>query len=133
MLTGSCLCGVIRYQITMDNHIDAVVFCHCKRCRKWSGSAFNSAIVIKANDLTFLTGQNKLKTFSINGVNRHFCHECGSNIFTSRDNNKESYRLRIGTLDMPIYPKQKIHIYTQDKANWDIICDGGTEFSESIK
>jgi len=133
MLIGSCLCGAIRYQVEMDDNVDTVVFCHCKRCRKWSGSAFTSVIAINASDFHFLAGQHKIKNFSINGVNRYFCNECGSNLFTSRDNDKAFYRLRIGTLDTPIYPKQKIHIYTGSKANWDIICDGGSEFSENIK
>jgi len=133
MLTGSCLCGSIRYQVAMDDKVDTVVFCHCTRCRKWSGAAFNVAITIKANEFTLLTGQDKIKAFTINGVNRYFCRECGSNLFTVRDNNKTFYRLRIGTLDTPIYPKQKIHIYTDSKANWDTICDGGIEFSENIQ
>lgn len=41
------------------------------------------------------------------------------------------YRLRAGTLNTAIYPQQKIHIYTQSKANWDSICDG-LQFDENI-
>ncbi|WP_392561629.1 GFA family protein [Orbus sturtevantii] len=133
MLTGSCLCGEISYQVTMESNVDAIIFCHCQRCRKWSGTAFNSAIVIKASEFQFLSGQDTIKKFSINGVNRHFCGQCGSNLFTSRDNNKEFYRLRAGTIDTPVDPKQRIHIYADAKANWDTICDGGTKFSENIK
>lgn len=132
MLTGSCLCGAINYQVMIDENIDTIVFCHCQRCRKWSGSAFNSAISIKATELSIVTGQDKINFFAINGVNRYFCSECGSNLFTTRDNNKDYYRLRAGTLDSPINVHQKIHIYTASKANWDTICDNGIEFSENI-
>lgn len=133
MLTGHCLCGRIHYQVDIDNNIDKLIFCHCQRCRKWNGSAFNSAIVIEAKKLIILQGLESIKTYSNNGVNRIFCAECGSNLFTSRDNAPDIYRLRVGSLNSPIYPQQKIHIYTDSKANWDVVCDNGIEFAEGIK
>lgn len=132
MLTGSCLCTAIQYQIAMSDQIEKMVFCHCQRCRKWSGSAFNSAVQINSDAFTILSGRDKLKKFSVNGVNRFFCSECGSNLYTSRDSMPNIYRLRAGTLDTAIYPQQKIHIYTQSKANWDSICDDGLQFDENI-
>lgn len=132
MLTGSCLCNAVQYQVAMNDHVDKMVFCHCQRCRKWSGSAFNSVIPIHSDAFTLLSGQDKLKAFSVNGVNRFFCSQCGSNLFTSRDSMPQFYRLRVGTLNSAIYPQQKIHIYTQFKANWDSICDGGLQFDENI-
>ncbi|WP_392558256.1 GFA family protein [Orbus mooreae] len=133
MLTGSCLCSKIHYQIDMDNNINELIFCHCQRCRKWNGSAFNSAMVVAAEKLQILTGQEHIKAFSTNGVNRYFCEQCGSNLFTSRDNMPNVYRFRVGSLDTPIYPIKKIHIYTGSKAEWDSICDGGIEFNEGMK
>lgn len=133
MLTGNCLCGNVHYHVDIDNTIDKLIFCHCQRCRKWNGSTFNAAIAVTAKELTIIKGQQSIKTFSFNGVNRSFCSECGSNLFTSRDNIPDMYRLRVGTLDSIIYPKQKIHIYTDSKANWDTICDGGSEFPEGMK
>ena len=43
MLTGSCLCGGVRYAI--DGELGAVTNCHCSLCRKMSGSAFASGAV----------------------------------------------------------------------------------------
>jgi hypothetical protein len=38
MLSGSCLCGAIRYEI--DGKIGPVGHCHCVTCRKAQGGAF---------------------------------------------------------------------------------------------
>lgn len=132
MLTGSCLCGAIHYQIDRTPVVDKIIFCHCSRCRKWNGSAFNVAMLIEKNQFQLLKGNDKIKAFSIKGINRFFCSACGSNLFTSRDNDSQLYRLRIGTLDTPIEPIKKIHIYTGSKANWDTICDDNESFSEGF-
>ena len=36
--TGSCLCGQVRYQVSGD--FGSRTICHCKNCRKASGSSF---------------------------------------------------------------------------------------------
>ena len=130
MMTGSCLCGEVVYQL--NNEIKTIVYCHCSRCRKQTGSAFNAATAINKEDLTFIKVEEKIKVFSCSGVNRHFCGQCGSHLFSSRDNDNNSYRLRIGLINEPINAEKRIHIYTGSKANWDIICDGYPEFEEGI-
>ena len=37
MLTGSCLCGDIAFEI--DGPVDTAGHCHCSMCRKFHGSA----------------------------------------------------------------------------------------------
>lgn len=131
MITGNCLCGEVAYEL--DKDIKTIIFCHCSRCRKQTGSAFNSATVINKSDLTFIKGQQEISIYSCLGVNRHFCSKCGSHLFSSRDSDgNNTYRLRIGTINEPITPENRIHIYTASKANWDIICDGSTQYEEAI-
>jgi hypothetical protein len=44
--TGACLCGGIKYKLTMESVYDT--FCHCIPCQKWTGSvAFAAAICPK--------------------------------------------------------------------------------------
>ncbi len=40
MLSGSCLCGGVKYEVS--GGIQTVTNCHCSLCRKMSGSAFAS-------------------------------------------------------------------------------------------
>lgn len=127
MLSGSCLCGDIHYQL--DHDIDLLIFCHCSRCRKESSSTFNTATPIPANCFTVTQGQEKLAVFKTeNGVSRTLCPKCGSHFYTVRDSSPETFRLRAGTLDSPIYPSKKMHIFTGSKASWDNICDDYPQF-----
>ena len=130
MMTGSCLCGEIVYRLNSD--IKTIVFCHCSRCRKQTSSAFNAATAVNKDDLTIIKGEENITIFSSSGVNRHFCAKCGSHLFSNRDNDNETYRLRIGLINEPINAEKRIHIFTGSKANWDTICDGYPEFEEGI-
>lgn len=38
MLSGSCLCGAVSYEI--DAPIESASHCHCSQCRKAHGAAF---------------------------------------------------------------------------------------------
>ena len=40
MLTGSCLCGSVAYEV--DGPPGPIVHCHCATCRKTHGSAFST-------------------------------------------------------------------------------------------
>lgn len=129
MLKGSCLCGSVSYQL--DDRIEQIVFCHCSKCRKATGTAFNSATAVKTERFTLLSGKEKLKSFSSSqGVHRFFCADCGSPLYSARDGEPEMIRLRIGTLDTPIHPAQKIHIFTDSKAEWLELCDDNPKFAE---
>ena len=63
MLTGSCLCGGVRYQI--DGELGAVTNCHCSLCRKMSGSAFSSGSTIPTASFRFVAGEDLLKAVGI--------------------------------------------------------------------
>ncbi|MCD1125670.1 GFA family protein [Jinshanibacter sp. LJY008] len=129
MLKGSCLCGAVTYQL--DEPINQLFFCHCSKCRKATGTAFNSAALIHSDKFTLLTGKASLKSFSSTpGVHRIFCGECGSPLYSARDNQPEAYRLRIGTLDTHINPAEKMHIFTASKAEWEDLCDDNPKFEE---
>jgi hypothetical protein len=38
VLTGSCLCGAIRFEI--DGELGPITCCHCSQCRRATGTAF---------------------------------------------------------------------------------------------
>lgn len=115
MINGSCLCGLVKYEIS--NGIDDIVHCHCTTCRKAHGSAFSSVAAVKYSDFK-LFGQNNLKSYESSvGKHRFFCSECGSQIYAKR-NSTPHIILRLGTLDSDIQAQEKEHIWVSKKANW---------------
>ena len=129
MHTGSCLCRSIRY--TIDSDLGPIICCHCKRCRKSSGTAFVTSMPISRSNFRITAGKEIIKTFHHEGgVDRAFCSDCGSQLFSTRASTPDIMRIRLGTLDTPIDSKVSSHIYTASKAEWYDILDGATQYSE---
>lgn len=129
MHKGSCLCGAVEYEIT--GPLGPVVYCHCSRCRKASGSAFNAMSPVAAADFRIVKGQEYLRDYRNNaGVHRLFCGTCGSPIIGKRESAPETVRVRIGTLDTPIDTKVSAHIFVGSKAEWYEVLDGQPQYEE---
>ena len=81
-LTGGCLCGSIRYEIT--GPILRSYACHCNFCKKATGAAFRSAIGV--NRSSFKISGDTLSTYKhiISERGRalwpSFCGRCGTGI-----------------------------------------------------
>ncbi|QDK98960.1 GFA family protein [Acinetobacter tandoii] len=126
---GSCLCGVIRYEV--HGEIGDVVQCHCQLCRKANGTAFATNAPTKKSDFQLVQGEQFLKSYqSTATTQRCFCSECGSPILSIKADTPEYYRLRIGTLDTPLVQKPTMHIFVDSKAEWDVICDQLPQYPE---
>lgn len=129
MHKGSCLCGAIRYEIT--GLLGPIVVCHCSRCRKASGSAFNAMSPVSSDNFRIVMGKEFLRTYSNDsGVHRVFCGNCGSPIIGKRDSIPETVRVRIGTLDTPVETKISAHIFVGSKADWYEILDHAPQHEE---
>ncbi|TGP49729.1 GFA family protein [bacterium M00.F.Ca.ET.230.01.1.1] len=88
MRSGSCLCGGVRFQVAGEPL--RVGLCHCKDCRKTSGSAFHAY------------GVWPLRTFETTGITstygaRSFCPTCGSRVPVVGEDEVE---VPIGSLDI---------------------------------
>lgn len=126
---GGCLCGAVRYEIA--GAIEKIVYCHCQRCRKASGSAFVAVAPVLQSNFAITQGQQHLKNYqSPAGVSRVFCGECGSPIIGYRDSDPGNIRLRIGSLDTPLEEKVSAHIFVASKAEWYDIHDHAPQYDE---
>ena len=125
---GSCLCDGIHYEV--HGELDAIVQCHCLRCRKASGTAFATNVPIQSADFKIVKGEHLVKKFEYQGVSRWFCGECGSPLISSRVAQPELYRLRVGSLDTPLQQKPSMHIFVDSKAEWDCILDDLPQHAE---
>lgn len=79
-LTGSCLCGAIKYKLEGEG--TAFYHCHCNRYRKLTGTGHASNIRISPEtSLTWLQGENLLKKYKVPEAERFYnliCSNCGS-------------------------------------------------------
>jgi hypothetical protein len=116
MLSGSCLCGHVAYEV--DASPGMIVHCHCQTCRKTHGSAFSTVTNVPRDRFRWTKGEELLRGFeSSPGKTRYFCSQCGSHIVAARDG-KDTVLLRMGCLDTPIAERPEVHIWRSDAANW---------------
>jgi hypothetical protein len=121
MLTGSCLCRAVSFEITgtLPHPPDA---CHCSQCRKQSGHFFVSANVQR--DALKITGIDNLTWFrSSEHVRRGFCALCGSSLFWDPIG-KDFVAIAMGAIDGPSGTLLAKHIFVRNKGDYYDICDG---------
>ena len=127
MMTGSCLCGGVRYEI--DGKIGPALNCHCSMCRKVTGAAFRSRMAVPRNNFRWVTGENLLTYYdSSPTTTRTFCKVCGSTLVSLFHDNPEPLGLPMGTLDDDPGIRPQFHVFVGSKAPWFEIADQLPQF-----
>ena len=117
-VTGSCLCGTVRFEVEGD--FDGFFLCHCSRCRKDTGSAHAANLFSATARLTWLSGEDNVRVFHLPGT-RHgkaFCATCSSAL-PRHLSNGTSLIVPAGSLDTPVDMRPNAHICYADRADWD--------------
>ncbi|EAR08994.1 GFA family protein [Reinekea blandensis] len=115
---GSCLCGDVRYEF---EHIEGdYVICHCRSCRKASGSIGGINVAVARDDFLVDDPNQRLTTYeSSPGKRRYFCSRCGSPLFTQVGQGGDYVRVRLGSLDTDVTQQPAAHIFMSHRAPWD--------------
>lgn len=133
IITGSCLCGHIKYEYSGE--LGPSSYCHCSDCRKESGSAYN--VVTHLEEDTFkISSENDTKSFtkiseSGDKISRHFCPNCGSPIYSTPKKHPGYIWVRSGTLDNPDLVKPSHQSWTDSKVAWAEISKDIMSFAKS--
>ena len=120
---GSCLCGVVRFEI--GEFLPQVAHCHCSMCRKFHGAAFATIASVSRSRFRWVAGEDALKGYTAeNGTTRTFCHHCGSSLmFSSSRAPAGAVEIALGTLDGDVPVKPDAHIFVGSGANWTVLSD----------
>ena len=79
--TGGCFCNTVSYEITGNSGI--FQYCHCSRCRKFTGSAFAANILVSPKDFKWLGGEEFVGRYEPEDTKNFatsFCKKCGSSL-----------------------------------------------------
>jgi len=122
VLRGSCMCGKVRYELRGPPRV--VYYCHCGKCRKQSGSAFATNVIVLKEHLVITAGEEAISRWNSSpGKHRYFCSGCGSPLYSHGENRKHIVSVRCGTLEDPLPMLPSVHAFTAHMANWDEIRD----------
>jgi hypothetical protein len=121
-LSGSCLCGAIRYVITAP--VTELRACHCANCQKSSGAGGSVNAPVASSAFRITQGTPKRYTAVADSgrtLHRYFCGDCGSPIYSQRENAPEMAVVRAGTLDDAGDMKITANIWTKSRRPWSHI------------
>jgi hypothetical protein len=124
-LTGSCLCGAIRYTVTAP--VTELRACHCTHCQKSSGAAGTVNAVLPSEAFKLTGGRPKrydARADSGRTLHRFFCGDCGSPVYSQRESNPGMVVVRAGTFDNAGEMKITTHIWTKSARSWAHIDPG---------
>lgn len=120
-ITGGCLCGNIRYEISAEPV--GMANCHCRTCQKAVGAPYFAAIFVPATAL-FITGEYKEYASiaaSGNTMFRAFCPVCGTSLFGRNSRFTKVRPVSAVTLDDPdVYVPEK-DIWVSEAQHWDVM------------
>ncbi len=123
-LTGGCLCGRVRYEITEP--LVSAGYCHCKRCQRRTGSAASVSARIVPGSLRVLSGEELIRSFDPpDGFAKVFCSGCGSALWSRHPEDPNVISIRLGTFDSDSGIRPSYRQFVAYAAPWEPIPDDG--------
>jgi len=119
-VNGQCLCGAVKYELANPPSVTGV--CHCLNCQRQAGSAYSTLGVVPRSEFSLTAGEPKLyedsDTASGNTVQRFFCGNCGSPIYSAIDAQPDNIFLKTGTMDDTTGFTPQFHAWCDTKQPW---------------
>lgn len=122
MMQGSCMCGGVRFEYA--GAFGTITICHCSDCRKAQGGSGVIAAPVEKEKFQWTQGEELIQEYeSSPGKKRAFCRTCGTPLYSRRDAEPATLRLRMGSLDSEVEATPAAHIFTLDLPAWAAISD----------
>jgi hypothetical protein len=131
-LTGHCLCGGVRFEVTEP--LVSAGYCHCTRCQRRTGTAASASARIAPGSLRILSGEELLRSWDPpdDGFSKVFCSACGSAMWSQSQENPEIKSIRLGAFDGDPGIRPQHHAFVAYAAVWEPLPDDGLpRFDES--
>lgn len=113
-----CLCGKVSYELT--GNLGIFQYCHCSRCRKFTGSAHSANLLVLPDQFRWLSGEEYVGRYEPEEA-RHFatsfCTNCGSSMPWLAQSGK-AVAVPAGTLDGDPGIKPFQNIFWDSRAEW---------------
>jgi hypothetical protein len=123
-LTGGCLCGGVRFEVT-EPPVSAS-YCHCTRCQRRTGCGASAQARIVPGSLQLLAGRELVHTYEpADGFGKSFCSACGSGLWSVDPESGEPSGVRLGAFDTDPGVRPTYRQFTAYAAGWEPIPDDG--------
>lgn len=116
--TASCLCGTVEFRIT--GPILEFQYCHCSRCRKFTGSAHAANLFVRPDNLEWTSGSEAIGRYSLDakpGFHTAFCTKCGCSL-PSMSSSGKFWVVPAGAFDDDPGGRPSRSIFWESRAAW---------------
>jgi len=123
-LTGGCLCGGVRYEVSEP--LRDAGYCHCTRCQRRTGTAASVSGGIVPGSLRIVSGEELITDYRPpDGFVKVFCRTCGSALWSRHPENPDVLAIRLGTFDRDPGVRPSWRQFVTYAAPWEPIPDDG--------
>lgn len=132
-LTGGCMCGGVRFELS-EPPLGAL-FCHCKRCQRRTGTGVSTSALTAPGTYRTVAGEELIGTWDPGdgGYVKAFCTTCGGQLYTTNPEDPEILAIRMGALDGDPGVRPAAHQFVAYAAPWFPVADDGLpRFPERI-
>jgi hypothetical protein len=125
-ITGGCLCGRTRYQVSGAPR--NLCFCHCRSCRRAAGAPLVAWGTFDFQQFRVLDGSAYLLHRSSPPVERGFCSVCGTALTYRNAQRAADVDVTLVTLDEPARFEPECHIWVEERLPWMRLEDGRPQY-----
>lgn len=117
-ITGGCLCGALRYQISKQPFGQAN--CHCRACQHATGGAYAPVLLVPTEGFAIIGEycQYLSKGDSGHDVARAFCGRCGTTVFAHTTRVETMRPVYAVTLDHPEQFRPELDAWVEFAQPW---------------
>jgi len=130
-ITGGCLCGAVRYEVSGEPV--RIVNCHCDDCRKATGAAFATNVFFKEDEITVVQGTPKAFRHTADSgstMTKEFCSNCGSQLFGQGSRGVGMKSIKAGSMDDPSGVAPGLDIYIARKLPGVVLSDDTEHYEQ---
>jgi len=122
-LTGGCLCGGVRFEVTEAPEVAG--YCHCTRCQRRTGAAASPSTAVRREALRVVAGEELIRCWQPpDGAAKCFCAECGSHLWAMPESGPSIF-VRLGAFDRDPGVRPSYRQFVASAAPWEPLPDDG--------
>jgi hypothetical protein len=123
-LTGACLCGAVRFELTEPPTV--AYYCHCTRCQRRTGTAAAPGARVPPGSVRVVSGEERIRRYvPEEGLPKAFCGDCGSALWAETRDDLQAVAVRMGAFDRDPGIRPSYRQFTAYAAPWEPIPDDG--------
>jgi hypothetical protein len=132
-LTGGCLCGGVRFELT-EVPRDAG-YCHCTRCQGRTGGTASLQARIDGRSFRLIQGEELVGGWRHpdGGFEKCFCTRCGAHLFARNPDDPTQMSVRFGAFDGDPGVRPTWRAFVAYAPPWEPVPDDGLEHYDEAK